>query len=258
MALGFDFRQFIHLRFYNKIFKFKPAFTLAEILITLAIIGVVAALTIPTLVHKYKIKVLKTRYTQTYAILSEALIKTRMELGENILENCFVNGVINTTYTSKMRTIFLKNCNYLEKSEKDYTITNYTGLKSYSTADFKNNSDDYPAPLYLLKNGSSVDIMVSGTTIRILADTNGPKSGPNRIGYDIFRFSVKNDLLEPTKMYAKYTSEEELEDVLFNHIAGWPCTKDSPQILNGIGCSWYAHNDVNPDDETKGYWESLD
>ena len=119
MALGFDFRQFIHLRFYNKIFKFKPAFTLAEILITLGIIGIVAALTIPTLVHKYKIKVLKTRYTQTYAILSEALIKTRMELGENILENCFVNGVINTTYTSKMRTIFLKNCNYLEKSEKD-------------------------------------------------------------------------------------------------------------------------------------------
>ena len=54
----------------------KKAFTLAEVLITLAIIGVVAAMTIPTLIQNYRLKVLKTRYTQTYAILTEPVIKT--------------------------------------------------------------------------------------------------------------------------------------------------------------------------------------
>ena len=34
----------------------KKGFTLAEVLITLAIIGVVAALTVPTVVHKYQQK----------------------------------------------------------------------------------------------------------------------------------------------------------------------------------------------------------
>ena len=233
----------------------RAAFTLAEVLITLGIIGVVAALTIPTLVKNYRIKVLKTRYTQTYAILSEATIKTRMELGENLYENCFINNSINSVFSRKFEETFLKNCNYIQKSTEDYTITNYTGTQSYSTTE--QGDSDYPAPLYMLKNGSSVDIRVNGSTIRIFADTNGPKSGPNRLGYDIFRFHLKNDLLAPVKMYKKYTSEEELEDVLYPFVDGYPCTKDSPQILNGTGCSWYAHHDMNPDDETKGYWESL-
>ena len=36
-------------------------FTLAEVLITLGIIGVVAAMTIPTLIHNYKAKEMRTR-----------------------------------------------------------------------------------------------------------------------------------------------------------------------------------------------------
>ena len=39
----------------------KKAFTLAEVLITLAIIGIVAAITIPTLVKNYKKKVITVR-----------------------------------------------------------------------------------------------------------------------------------------------------------------------------------------------------
>lgn len=40
---------------------FKAGFTLAEVLITLGIIGIVAAITIPTLIHAYKVKVVETR-----------------------------------------------------------------------------------------------------------------------------------------------------------------------------------------------------
>ena len=50
----------------------KCAFTLAEVLITLGIIGVVAAMTIPTLVANYQKKVLVSQLQKTVATISNA------------------------------------------------------------------------------------------------------------------------------------------------------------------------------------------
>ena len=46
--------------------KIKFAFTLAEVLITLGIIGVVAAMTIPTLMQKYYEKQTVAKLKETY------------------------------------------------------------------------------------------------------------------------------------------------------------------------------------------------
>lgn len=48
-----------------------------------------------------------------------------------------------------------------------------------------------------------------------------------------------------------------LENVNFPHIAGYPCSLKFLQEFNGYGCAWYALNDINPDDESKKYWDSL-
>ena len=50
----------------------KIAFTLAEVLITLGIIGVVAALTMPSLISDYKYKVLETQLKAAYSDLNQA------------------------------------------------------------------------------------------------------------------------------------------------------------------------------------------
>ncbi len=50
----------------------KKAFTLAEVLITLAIIGVVAALTIPSIVTKYKKMVTVNKLKKFYSVMSNA------------------------------------------------------------------------------------------------------------------------------------------------------------------------------------------
>ena len=60
----------------------KVAFTLAEVLITLGIIGVVAAITMPVLMQKYKKHVTEVKLKQTYTILSSALRAGELELGE--------------------------------------------------------------------------------------------------------------------------------------------------------------------------------
>lgn len=52
----------------------KRAFTLAEVLITLGIIGVVAALTLPALIENYQKKVAAVRLEKFYTIMSQAVI----------------------------------------------------------------------------------------------------------------------------------------------------------------------------------------
>lgn len=64
---------------YIKGFK---AFTLAEVLITLGIIGIVAALTIPTLISHYTKKQTATKLKQTYSIMSQALTMAQSEHGD--------------------------------------------------------------------------------------------------------------------------------------------------------------------------------
>ena len=60
----------------------KRAFTLAEVLITLGIIGVVAALTIPTLIANYQEKQTVSRLTKAYATISNAYQMAKVENGE--------------------------------------------------------------------------------------------------------------------------------------------------------------------------------
>lgn len=59
----------------------KKAFTLAEVLITLGIIGVVAALTLPTLIQSYKKKVIETRLAKFASIYRQAITMAEVEHG---------------------------------------------------------------------------------------------------------------------------------------------------------------------------------
>lgn len=62
--------------------KQKSAFTLAEVLITLGIIGVVAALTIPALVQNHRKHVVETRLEKFYSAINQAISLAESEFGE--------------------------------------------------------------------------------------------------------------------------------------------------------------------------------
>ena len=64
--------------------KRKFAFTLAEVLITLGIIGVVAALTLPSFIQNYQKKLVETRLKETYSILSQMMQYAIAENGESV------------------------------------------------------------------------------------------------------------------------------------------------------------------------------
>lgn len=60
----------------------KFAFTLAEVLITLGVIGVVSAITMPTLIQNYQKNVTVNRLKETYSILSQAVKMSEIDNGD--------------------------------------------------------------------------------------------------------------------------------------------------------------------------------
>ena len=54
--------------------KNKLAFTLAEVLITLGIIGIVAALTLPALIQTNKNKEVETKLKKIYSVMNQAIL----------------------------------------------------------------------------------------------------------------------------------------------------------------------------------------
>ena len=59
----------------------KQAFTLSEVLITLGIVGVVAALTIPALLANYRKKVLASRLKKSYSVIQNTINTVNTENG---------------------------------------------------------------------------------------------------------------------------------------------------------------------------------
>ena len=70
-------------KFFSRYFadNLKPAFTLAEVLITLGIIGVVAALTIPNVTSHYRKKVVETRLAKFYTVMNQAVQMSEKDNG---------------------------------------------------------------------------------------------------------------------------------------------------------------------------------
>ena len=85
----------------------KKGFTLAEVLITLAIIGVVAALTIPSVIVKTQQQEFKTAAKKAYSVLSQAVQLTEVKDGYTFANGgLFVQALINNMNVVKVEKDF--------------------------------------------------------------------------------------------------------------------------------------------------------
>ncbi len=60
----------------------KPGFTMAEVLITIGIIGLVAALTFPILIKQYNYKITETRLKKFYTTINQAVMLAEVKYGD--------------------------------------------------------------------------------------------------------------------------------------------------------------------------------
>lgn len=186
----------------------KKAFTLAEVLMTLTIIGVVASVTLPSLVNSTKDAELKTAWKKVYAELSQAFIHIVQEQGGSI-KGSFPSDI---SGGESFKNAFKK---YLKHTKECSGIAacggtgNGSGLDgcwhgigkwSYLDGTKANGVGDVdsPYPGLILDNGMLVYFGISSYNCTYTysatvnnacgwsyVDVNGFK-GPNKIGKDIF------------------------------------------------------------------------
>jgi prepilin-type N-terminal cleavage/methylation domain-containing protein len=68
------------LSHFKEVFK-RPAFTLAEILIVIGVVGIIAAITLPTLIQRAREKATIAKVKETYSILTQAYKHAEEEYG---------------------------------------------------------------------------------------------------------------------------------------------------------------------------------
>lgn len=259
--------------FYNGGFmKLKKAFTLAEVLITLGIIGIVAALTIPQLIKDYKGRVLETQFKKAYNIAQQVIMSAKNDVGiGNFTSFCvsyteesgYYNSNICYRALSKAlsgvetKSTYIYDPKYqIKRDDEIRTYNNRQEATISSIAGFGNLWQ-----LYKNKDGALMQFSIIEGRVYISIDTNGLNK-PNKLGHDIFvMYTDSRDRVVGNKQSRLYT-DEELDNMDFEHEynkerAGNPCSAKSNQKANGIGCSWYAINDINPDTGKSGYWKNL-
>ncbi len=218
--------------------KVKLAFTLAEVLITLGIIGIVAALTIPTLMTNYKAKKLRTQFLKSYSTIQQAI---------KLMQNDDVS-LDPTMYHGRKFPFYKVFINYLQAPLDcgDSSVVGgrlapcygRTKGKPYISFDGKNEiSGDYlDDGQIVLQDGSLIlfENYYSSGIIWISVDLNGYNNPPNRWGYDLFTFQLIDEEIKTMgDTGTQYTDFDKY------------CNPKVSNNLNGIACAQKAKEDTD-------------
>ena len=236
-------------------FHFAPAFTLAEVLIVLGIIGIVAAMTVPNLVQKYTERANVVKLKRAYAVLTQAYRLAQEEWGEGFrvdfdwsqpesrrafLERLIPYLKVAVDCKGNTKACFVKRGGKGDLGHYLSGLGTYVGGGNMTTG-----------AGVLLMDGTLITIHSSPYSsrhaVRIMVDINGP-SMPNRYAYDTFFFKIENetkDRLVPLNAWEYSFSKNECKLNATSHAVGcaWWVLKNGNQD--------YLHCDLNWKTQTK-------
>lgn len=182
-------------------YKHRIAFTLAEVLITLGIIGIVAALTIPNLIKEYQEYSWKQAWKKDFSVLTQVYQSIKYDNGGDLSDYFPSNelGFI-VKFTDYMSVG--QNCSaYITDicgSNPAVTLLNNDVYKTLSDGIVHYANLQYKQ--YLLKDGSNLYSRFYATQtsyMLIFIDVNGYKRGPNTLGKDLFGVNISKDRILP-------------------------------------------------------------
>lgn len=251
----------------NRLSSLSKAFTLAEILITLGIIGVVAALTMPSLINKTQNKELHAQYKKTYAELNQVSQLFMQDNGISATDYAQTYGTPNFV-RNKMPNYFkgfelIDDTTFGSTDEEGNKLSNayqmytFNGSKvSLGPCDDIGFRTDVGGRIYSFV-GDNIQEGQQGPVICV--DINGQKR-PNKWGYDIYIFRfTRNGYVIP--MGQEYKSGEEAygsagDRTSSNFFIKNQCRATS-SVSNQFSCSYYALADKHPTIEGKNYWQDF-
>ncbi|MBP3924080.1 type II secretion system protein, partial [bacterium] len=190
----------------------KTAFTLAEVLITLGIIGIVAAMTLPAVINKINDRENLQKFKKAYSELSQVKQLLDMEYGGSFTMACntFDDVCLRDLFAEKMKVI--KTCRSNAPNECQEKSYFQNGKQQ-----FYDTNINHPWPMLITNSGYSVKFRFhfpdcasynSGWTDKdgnlkelktcgwMQIDTNGKKK-PNVSGKDIYFILIYKDKLIP-------------------------------------------------------------
>ena len=178
----------------------KFAFTLAEVLITLTILGVIAVLVVPNIIQSYKRFMVETRLRQAYAIIENVMeiAKTENRGITAMYNNAENSGSFNSYFGNYYIKPYINYSDICENVSGYPTCNNKFGNGTSGIKKLDGSSANHSQYNYLLKyriklkNGMWIAVFRNsdyGPAIKFIVDINGDK-GPQRFGYDTFYFSA--------------------------------------------------------------------
>ena len=161
-------------------------FTLAEVLVTLGIIGVVSAMTVPSLIQNYQRQSYVTQLHKFYNELSQALVRYQND-----------RNAVNLTEAGLSSNAALKTFmnNYFKVVQSCDTASSPCFAASYRRLDGVGMGELNSAESYVIASGAAIRPLYSKDNQKIvnfLVDINGQK-GPNIWGRDIFVIGAYNN-----------------------------------------------------------------
>ncbi len=239
----------------------KKGFTLAEVLITLGIIGIVAAMTIPNMVAKHRLKVLHTQFLKTYSDLNNAAKRFEQENEITAYEyslngnsstdtlKLFMANFIGSKYGQRITT------DHDEATEGNISFENAIGFTPKNLAGKKQKlqpcdqsiiTEEVGGRFYAIDDAISVYDNPPQYGPKICVDINGRK-GPNTYGYDWFVFV--------------FTKEGGVKPYIGNDFLNVTSAMENPETACSYSynkvtytCAYFALTDTSPENPKLKYW----
>ena len=199
--INFLKRTYSLINLFSYLPRKRCAFTLAEVLITLGIIGIVAAMTMPSLINNYQKKQTIVRLKKVYSIISQAYTMSETDNGpaEDWIDS---SQTINTENVKKyVQSYWLPYFKSIQECSKEGDCSYNVNVKrpdgQYSIALVGNNrytiilSDGTLIAFVPFGWDEDAGVLYWGTSQRFYIDLNGPKR-PNVLGKDVFILTIYN------------------------------------------------------------------
>ena len=163
----------------------RAAFTLAEVLITLGIIGVVAALTLPTLIQNHQKQVYVTQLKKAYSTLTNAYNELAAE--DEVADWNQISSGYAYSFLKHVKTI--KSFDGCEEDWcNNYDVNHTTGIAGGTGLGNASGFITADGALFIFTCGTAY-LCADYTWI---VDVNGYNKGPNKPGRDIFQFALED------------------------------------------------------------------
>ena len=249
------------------------AFTLAEVLITLGIIGVVAAMTLPSVINRTQSRELETQFKKVYTELNQVAQMFKKDYEISISEYIASRGSGNSKGNAEI---------FIPMLMKYYKGSRLFDNTVYSSTDDEGNIKSIKYDIYTMsgkkltmgpcddsgfysETGGRIysfvgDLISQGDDGPVVCvDINGTKR-PNRYGYDLFIFYFTTDgyvlpMGQPHKDNPEGGTVGDHSSTNF-FITGKENCKSSSNVKNQAACAYYAMQNVNPQGDGN-YWQDF-